>query len=235
MAINVWFLVVCTTRLDLGFVIDGSRAYGRRNFKRCMQFVKNLVRVFTISARFTRVGVVLYSSRPYKLFGFGRYGNRHGVVRAIGRMRYLRGRARTGRALRYARRYLFGRSKRRKVLIVMTGRKSGDNVHGPARGLRRAGIDVISLGFGKRYSTGQLKAMASSRRNVFTAGFTNLVSVVRAIKKKACGTAGEPTVCCVLTWHSLSAAYMQVISNSPLHYIMDTVFRLGSRGRLYIL
>ena len=159
-----------------------------------LHFVRNLVSVFTISPKSTRVGVVAYASRPYKLFGFGRYGNKHALVRAISRIRHLSGRARTGRALRHARRYLFRRSKRRKVVIVLTGKKSRDSVHGAARGLRRAGIDAIALGLGRRYNMRQLSTIASSRRNVFTAGFRNLVSVVRTIKKKACGTAGKHCV-----------------------------------------
>lgn len=180
--------------MDLGFVIDGSGSiehYGKGNFKRCLNFVKNLINVFTVSRKFTRIGIVLYSSRPYKIFGFNRYGNKHKVLRAVGRIRYPRGGTKTGRALRYAHKYLFGRSKRRKVLVIMTDGRSHDNVNRPARNLRLGGIEILSLGIGRKYNRRQLKMMASSTRNVYTAGFRNLASVVRVIKKKACGNAGE--------------------------------------------
>lgn len=72
----------------------------------------------------------------------------------------------------------------------MTDGRSQDSVVRSANALRRAGIRCLSLGIGRRYNIHQLRQIASSRRDVFTAGFKNLASVVRVIKKKACGTSG---------------------------------------------
>ena len=72
----------------------------------------------------------------------------------------------------------------------MTDGRSQDNVRSSL--LRRRGVKIFCLGIGKRYNMGQLLQMAGSRRNVFTADFRNLGSVVRAIKQKACkGKKGE--------------------------------------------
>lgn len=78
-----------------------------------------------------------------------------------------------------------------KVCIVMTDGRSYDSVVGPARTLRKGGVEVISLGLGLRYNIRQLRQMASNRRLVFTARFRNLNSVVRVIKRKVCGAAGQ--------------------------------------------
>ena len=188
---SIMFTVsVCKTRLDLGFIIDGSGSVGVHNFNRCLQFIKNIVRTFIISRRFTRVGVVLYNTRAFKVFGFSRYENKNQVLRAVSRIVYPKGGTKTGQAIKYASHYLFPRSRRRKVCIVMTDGRSYDNVLVPARQLRRRGVEIITLGLGRRYNLRQLRQMASNRRLVFTARFRNLNSVVRVIKRKACGATG---------------------------------------------
>lgn len=187
---TILIVSVCKTRLDLGFIIDGSGSVGVQNFNRCLQFIKNIVRTFIISRRFTRVGAVLYNTRAFKVFGFSRYGNKNQVLRAVSRIVYPKGGTKTGRAIKYANHYLFPRSRRRKVCIVMTDGRSYDNVLFPARQLRRKGVEIITLGLGRRYNVRQLRQMASNRRLVFTARFRNLNSVVRVIKRKACGATG---------------------------------------------
>lgn len=68
----------------------------------------------------------------------------------------------------------------------MTDGRSQDSVSGPSRVLRRRGVKIFCVGIGKRYSMGQLLQISGRRRNVFTADFRNLGSVVRAVKQKAC-------------------------------------------------
>ena len=181
------FLVVCRGRIDLAFVIDASGSVGRGNFRRCLAFVQNMARVFTISRSYTRFAIVVYSSRSRKIFGFNRYTNRRSLLRAIGRTRYTGGGTKTGYALSYTYRNVLRYSRRRnKVVIVMTDGRSYDRVGRPAQALRRRGIRILSFGIGKRYSMRQLLQISASRRDVFTADFRNLGSVVRLIKRKAC-------------------------------------------------
>ena len=181
------FSPVCRARIDVAFVIDASGSVGRGNFRRCLAFVKNMARVFTISRSYTRFAVVLYSSRPSKIFGFNRYTNRRSLLRAIGRIRYTGGGTKTGYALSYTYQRVLRFSRRKnKVLIVMTDGKSYDNVVRPAVSIRRRGIRILSFGVGKRYSMRQLLQMSANRRNVFTADFKNLGSAIRIIKRRAC-------------------------------------------------
>lgn len=178
---------MCRARIDLAFVIDASGSVGRANFRRCLTFVKNMARVFTISRSYTRFAVVLYSSRPSKIFGFNRYLNQHSLLRAIGRIRYTGGGTKTGYALTYTYQRLLRYSKRKnKVVVVMTDGRSYDKVQPPALAIRRKGITILTLGVGKGYSMKQLIQMSSNRRDVFTADFKNLGSVVKIIKRRAC-------------------------------------------------
>ena len=113
---------MCRKRLDLVFLIDGSgsiEANGRGNFQRCLNFVKRLVASFAISPRQTRVGIVLFSSRPWLIANFRSYRTKQSVLRAVSRIRYPRGGTRIGRALRFVKNRLFGgRTYGRKVYIV---------------------------------------------------------------------------------------------------------------------
>lgn len=185
------FFLVCRAQIDLAFVVDGSgsiEAYGRGNFKRCLRFIKNMVRSFTISRRYVRVGIVLYSSRSQLVLNFNQNRGVDSILRTIDRIRYPRGGTRTGAALSYtySRLLRVSRRGRSKVLIVMTDGRSQDNVRRPSSLLRRRGVKIFSLGIGKKYNMRQLLQMSGSRRYVFTADFRNLGSVVRAIKQKAC-------------------------------------------------
>lgn len=112
----------CRARVDLAFIIDGSgsiEAYGRGNFRRCLNFVKAIVSRFNFRGGQTRVGVVLYSSRPRLIFDFRRYRSKGQILNAIHRIRYPRGGTKTGYAMRYCYSRVFRYARRgvRKVYI----------------------------------------------------------------------------------------------------------------------
>ena len=105
----------------MSFLIDGSgsiNAYGRGNFRRCLDFVKRLVASFSISPTHTRVGIVLFSNHAWLIANFRKYRNKQSLLHAIDRIRYPRGGTKIGRALRFAKHRLFRkRTNRRKVGI----------------------------------------------------------------------------------------------------------------------
>ena len=55
--------LVFKAKLDLGFLIVASAKVGLSNFKRCLQFIKNLVHTFIVSRQYTQFGAVLYNTR----------------------------------------------------------------------------------------------------------------------------------------------------------------------------
>ena len=116
-----FLLTVCRARLDLAFLIDGSGSIensGKGNFRRCLHFVKRIIASFAVSRSNTRVGVALFSTRTWLIFGFNRYANRRQVYRAIDGIRYPSGGTRIGKALRFMYRRLFRTSRRRKVTFI---------------------------------------------------------------------------------------------------------------------
>ena len=186
---------MCRATIDLAFLIDGSGSVGKTNFRRCLSFIQNVVRSFKISPRHTRIAAEVYSSSPRRTFPFTRYRNQNQVLRAVGSIRYPYGGTNTGKALWDVLRYLFrGRTKRKRVLCVLTDGRSQDKVLKPSRALKRASVEIFSIGVGRGYSVTQLNQMATDHGHVFTASFRNLNSIIKAIKKKACK--GENGECC---------------------------------------
>ena len=111
------------------------------------------------------------------------------LMLSFSRYRPLRRGTFIGRALRYARRSLFHRRVlrgRKRSLLIITDGASSDSVSGPASSLKKEGVELFALGIGSRYSRSQLIRIASSPLNVFTAGFSRLGTVVRAVKEKVC-------------------------------------------------
>ena len=180
-------VLVCVARIDLAFLIDGSGSVGATNFRHCISFVQILIRGFRISPRYTRVAAEVYSSTPRRLFPFTRYRNQNKVFRALASMKYPRGGTKTGKALWDVLRYLFrGRTKQKRVLVILTDGRSQDHVLKAASALRRANVEIFSIGVGRGYSITQLNQMATDRNHVFTVDFKNLNSIIKAIKRKAC-------------------------------------------------
>ena len=66
-----------------------------------------MARRFKVSSRQTRVGIIICSSKQRRILSLTQARGRQSVYRALKRIRKLRGQRRTGRALYYAKRYLF--------------------------------------------------------------------------------------------------------------------------------
>ena len=110
------------------FLIDGSgsiEAAGRGNFRRCIEFVKNMVSSFSVSPLHTRVGVALFSSRTWLILDFHQSRSKATVLRRISTIRYPRGGTKIGRALNFVLHRLFRRSRR--ALKVMGKTDSPDH------------------------------------------------------------------------------------------------------------
>jgi len=131
-----------------------------------------------------------YSVLNFKLFLllFSFRGRRRSLLRAIGTTPSFGGGPRTGAALKYVKQTLFsGRSRKRKVLFVITHDRSYDKVAIPAAILRRAGVEIVPIGAGKAPSTSQLRQMTGKRTGaMFTSSFRTLLSIAKIVEQKAC-------------------------------------------------
>jgi hypothetical protein len=80
----------CSAKIELMFLVDGSgsiESYGRGNFQRCLNFVKQVASSFVISKTQGRVSVTVFSSKAKVIFGLNRYRTVQGVFRAVDKIR----------------------------------------------------------------------------------------------------------------------------------------------------
>ena len=90
---NNFFFVgakTCKAKVELMFLVDGSgsiEAYGRGNFKRCLNFVKQVAGSFAISKTAGRISVTVFSSKSYLIFDLNRYTDVKAVYRAVDRIK----------------------------------------------------------------------------------------------------------------------------------------------------
>ncbi|KAK3721441.1 hypothetical protein QZH41_020692, partial [Actinostola sp. cb2023] len=181
-------------KVDLGFLIGGSSSVekqGRGNFQKVINFVKQIVNEFEISQHDTHVGVVLFDDKANVVFGFHNYTDKSSIMSTISSIKNRGGGMLTGKALSIAHNGLYKTSSRNgtpKILIVLTGDTSWDNVKDPAQKLRDSGVTIYAVGVGIMIGEDELKEMATDpdADHVFTSSFNNLVTIVQAIKNNIC-------------------------------------------------
>lgn len=187
------FLPVCKARIDLGFLIDGSRRVSTTTFARITNYVKETVRRFDVQRSQTRIGLVLFGQSPRFILGFRRSYSRAQVYSEIAKLRLLGETKRnTGQALLYAKKSFFNgkpRCGRRRVLILITTGTSRDGVVRPARVLHAMGVEVYSIGVGS-VSFKYLRTVSTNRYHVFVVSARRLVTIVRTVKDKMCYSPG---------------------------------------------
>ena len=181
----------CNAKLELVFLVDGSgsiEGYGRGNFKRCLNFVKQVGRAFTISPDKTRMAVILFSSRAKTIFSLDTYSDFGSVARAVSSIRYPRRGTYLGKALRLAQNDVLRKARKGvpKVLIVMTDGRSADKVEAHAQRLKATGVTIFAFGIGKRYNRRQLMRMATDRKHMITRDFRAMSRAIKPLAQDVC-------------------------------------------------
>lgn len=151
--------------------------------------MKALVNFFKISRRHTRVGLALYNTRTYVVLRLKRGSSTYNVKKAVNHLRLPGGGTRTGQALNNVHRNFFpGRSTRRRkrVLLLVTDGISQDNVQGPGKRLRYAGVEVFTVALGRHYRKTQLKQIASDGSHIIKVPFSLLSTVLVNLKRRIC-------------------------------------------------
>lgn len=186
------FHPACRANMDLAFAIDNSynvRRTGRGALKLLTRYIGRMIYSLRLSRQETRVSMVTYASRPRRLFRFNRFFRASSILSALRRIRLRRGSLRIGRALYYARRYLFRGKRqcgRKRVLVLFVSARSRDRVERAARLLKRNGVEVFVVGIGRRVKRTELIKIATSGLHVFTVTLRTLSAVLDTIRLKAC-------------------------------------------------
>lgn len=132
------------------------------------------------------MGIIVYGSTARMELGLNSYTNSGSLNRAIKRLRYTRGSRKTGKALRLVVGGLFRRSRKKRVLIVVTNGQSYDSVRVQSLQIHQAGIEVFAVGVGTRVRNSELSTIATDPRHIYMVNFKSLNGIAKSIIRKAC-------------------------------------------------
>ncbi|XP_052348609.1 collagen alpha-3(VI) chain [Oncorhynchus keta] len=138
---------------DIVFLLDGSDGT-RSGFPAVRDFIQSIVGKLSVEENRDRVSVVQYADKPEAHFYLNSHKTKDAIINAISKMRHKGGRnLNTGAALQFVRHRVFTASSgsRRlegvpQILILLTSKKSRDDVKGPAVALKD--LEIVSLGVG---------------------------------------------------------------------------------------
>ncbi|EDO30062.1 predicted protein, partial [Nematostella vectensis] len=147
--------------MDLVILIEGSDNTKPQDFEQIKEVVKTIYRGFPVSRDGTHVGVAIYGDDTNIVFDPKTYYTVGEMDNAVDSAPYPGGLSNAGSALSDVKTKIFDKSRRPElfltqgragiphVLVVISGGKSDDDVIGPARSLRDAGVLVVGLALGK--------------------------------------------------------------------------------------
>lgn len=152
--------------VNLGFLVDGSKNVRQQNFAALLDMVKYIYSAFPVSRHDVRVGLGIISSNPEIIFGFDKLFDKPKLDKAVNDVDYPGSgtAAHVGKALTAAKDLFYVASNRkrvRKVLVVLLGGKSVDDVTEPTRTLRDSEVEIFCVGVGTSLDSAYLETIAS--------------------------------------------------------------------------
>lgn len=174
---------------DVGFVVDGSdivEEQGSGNFRKLLEFVKEVQRALPISVNGIHLGVVTYGDEAEANMDFNINFSQENFESAIDGINYPGGVTKTANALGIVMKELLPSSERvnvQHVIVLLTAGKSEDDPVSIAEEIKASGAVMFCIGVGMMFDRAQLDAMASSSSSthVMTIGFNELSSLVKTL------------------------------------------------------
>ncbi|XP_054427208.1 collagen alpha-3(VI) chain [Pteronotus mesoamericanus] len=167
--------VVEVNKRDIVFLVDGSSALPQTNFNAIREFIIKVIQRLEVGPDLVQVSVAQYADTVKPEFYFSTYPSKKEAVQAVRKMKPLGGSVLyTGSALDFVRNSLFTEAAGHraaegvpKLLVLMTGGKSLDDVRQPAQELKSSGILCFAVG-SRAADQGELADMAFDSSLVFT-------------------------------------------------------------------
>lgn len=157
--------------MDLGFLLDvNSNNFRSDQFVNVLNSVKSTYAPFVMGKDKTRIGIVTYGERPRGAVPLDQYTSRQSLDTAVDQifMSPSSGPSLLGQGLAAASRKLFygkTRPETPKILVVITGGKSRDDVIKPSAELKDLNTTVFCVGIGQNIDRNELQTIATSTTN----------------------------------------------------------------------
>ena len=185
------------------FLVDSSGSIQRNNWPTVLNFMKSLVRDFTIGPNNARVGVAIFGNAVQPIFQLNTYSNKNDILNAIDRIPFLDQTTNTPAALRYARTTMFTSQNGDRsfapnsVIMITDGVPRVPTDVNEARRLtlqeanlaRSQGINIFTIGIGPELTTEFLAQIADQPSNVFQVNqVRELENILNQVSSAACNT-----------------------------------------------
>ncbi|KAL5004050.1 hypothetical protein ScPMuIL_017506 [Solemya velum] len=191
---------------DVFFLLDSSSSIELPDFYKQKNFVKNVVNLFDIGAKKTRVGVSTFSYEYEPHISLAEYDTKSDLLTAIENTPYLSGGTNTGDAIMNIRENVFmGGSARRDVghvLIVLTDglSKIPETTKMEAMKAKAEGIYIFAIGIGDNIDIDELRSISSEPNNNYmfqVDSFDALESIRDTLAIRSCEVpvSDEPDIC----------------------------------------
>ena len=166
------------TEIDIAFLLDGSQVVTRDNFLQFLAFIKSTMASLSVSKNDTHVAVAVYGDKANLVIGFNDHLNQSSLDLAVDLITYPQSRlSNMGAGLEVVSAAFASNAARpnaTKVLVILTGSKSQDDIEVPShRLLTSTKVNVFTIGFGTEYSNGQLKEISSDPDDSFVVTLNN--------------------------------------------------------------
>uniref|UniRef100_A0A8C3IDB2 VWFA domain-containing protein n=1 Tax=Chrysemys picta bellii TaxID=8478 RepID=A0A8C3IDB2_CHRPI len=173
---------------DIVFIVD--EGVSKPKAEDIKKFLQDTVSFLDVRKDCTKIGLVTYSSESHVLSLLSEETNKTAILQKIQDFSPREGKANTGAAINATRQRVFSGSRRaqgiEQIAILITHRPSEDNVRKAARGLRRAGVTVFTIGTENADYT-QLTQIASYPQQQYVTkltAFSDLPKKARTLQKK---------------------------------------------------
>lgn len=177
-------------------MLDSSGSVGKANYDKMLSFVKSIVKDFPIASDKIRVGMEIFSSRPYQVFNLNKYHDMTSLTNAIDHVPYKSGGTNTGAALNtlYSKMFTTANGDRPGVpniaIVVTDGRSNNHpNTVKEASNARNHNINIFSVGVGSGVDTNELKDIATDPDNTHVmtvTDFSKLSQIKALFTQRAC-------------------------------------------------
>lgn len=156
--------------MDLGFLLDvNSNNFRRDEFSNVLNSIKSTYAPFVIGDEKTRIGVLAYDEHIHTMIAMGQYSSQQSLDIALDEVvtSTTSGDNLLGRGLAAVKSQLFyGKLKKirpevPKILVVISGGKSKDDVLSPSKELKGLNVTIFCIGVGQNVDRSELEAIAT--------------------------------------------------------------------------
>ncbi|XP_010868719.2 integrin alpha-X isoform X1 [Esox lucius] len=177
--------------LDAVILFDGSQSIVRNDFETMINFIKDIIRMFTDPR--AQIAVAQYSTETQAIFHFQDFLADRNPDNLMVSVDHFQGQTYTPSAIRYVLEKMMTEAQgmkkySRKLLVVITDGKSNDKTETFDNVIPLAetmGVTRFAIGVGNKYSSQELEQIASSPNFVFEANsFDALKSIQNELSEK---------------------------------------------------